>query len=445
MINSDISYVKGALMSTYGPLEGSNAQIPPSLKEEEMRVRAHKKYWLWLLILILLAGVAWGAYKLRARSQEASATRTGPGAGRAIPVAVAPVESRDVPIYLEGLGTVNAFNTVTVKSRVDGQLVEVAYREGQFVRAGDFLAQIDPRPFQVALDQMQGQLAKDQAQLDGARIDYARYQKLSQEGVTPRAQFDTQSALVSQLEGAVRADQALINSQRLNLTYCRITAPLSGRMGLRLVDQGNIIHANDPNGLVVITQLQPISVIFTLPQDQLPVVYKKLREGAKLPADAFDRDNTTKIATGTLLTIDNQIDPNTGTFKLKTIFDNNDGVLFPNQFVNVHLLVDTRRSLTVVPAAAIQRGPQGAYVYVVTGGDSVKIRSVTIALTSGSSVGISEGLRPGESVVVDGQDKLQDGSKIDARTSTGGPAGAGGPGSGQGGRGGARGGGGQPQ
>ncbi|MBZ5535609.1 MAG: MdtA/MuxA family multidrug efflux RND transporter periplasmic adaptor subunit [Acidobacteriia bacterium] len=410
-----------------------------------MRVRAHKKYWLWLLILILLAGVAWGAYKLRARSQEASATRTGPGAGRAIPVAVAPVESRDVPIYLEGLGTVNAFNTVTVKSRVDGQLVEVAYREGQFVRAGDFLAQIDPRPFQVALDQMQGQLAKDQAQLDGARIDYARYQKLSQEGVTPRAQFDTQSALVSQLEGAVRADQALINSQRLNLTYCRITAPLSGRMGLRLVDQGNIIHANDPNGLVVITQLQPISVIFTLPQDQLPVVYKKLREGAKLPADAFDRDNTTKIATGTLLTIDNQIDPNTGTFKLKTIFDNNDGVLFPNQFVNVHLLVDTRRSLTVVPAAAIQRGPQGAYVYVVTGGDSVKIRSVTIALTSGSSVGISEGLRPGESVVVDGQDKLQDGSKIDARTSTGGPAGAGGPGSGQGGRGGARGGGGQPQ
>lgn len=432
-------------MSTYGPLEGSNAQIPPSLKEEEMRVRAHKKYWLWLLILILLAGVAWGAYKLRARSQEASATRTGPGAGRAIPVAVAPVESRDVPIYLEGLGTVNAFNTVTVKSRVDGQLVEVAYREGQFVRAGDFLAQIDPRPFQVALDQMQGQLAKDQAQLDGARIDYARYQKLSQEGVTPRAQFDTQSALVSQLEGAVRADQALINSQRLNLTYCRITAPLSGRMGLRLVDQGNIIHANDPNGLVVITQLQPISVIFTLPQDQLPVVYKKLREGAKLPADAFDRDNTTKIATGTLLTIDNQIDPNTGTFKLKTIFDNNDGVLFPNQFVNVHLLVDTRRSLTVVPAAAIQRGPQGAYVYVVTGGDSVKIRSVTIALTSGSSVGISEGLRPGESVVVDGQDKLQDGSKIDARTSTGGPAGAGGPGSGQGGRGGARGGGGQPQ
>ncbi|MBZ5552067.1 MAG: MdtA/MuxA family multidrug efflux RND transporter periplasmic adaptor subunit [Acidobacteriia bacterium] len=437
------------MMSAYSPLEGSNTRIPPSVKEEEMKVRAHKRYWLWLLILILLAGVAWGAYKLRARSQEASAGKPGPGAGRAVPVAVAPVESRDVPVYLEGLGSVTAFNTVTVKSRVDGQLVEVVFREGQFVRAGDFLAQIDPRPYQVALDQMQGQLAKDQAQLDGARIDYARYQKLSQEGVTPRQQFDTQSALVNQLEGSVRADQAQINNQKLNLTYCRITAPIGGRIGLRLVDQGNIIHANDPNGLVVITQLQPIAVIFTLPQDQLPLVYKKLRDGVKFPADAYDRDNTTKLASGTLLTIDNQIDPNTGTYKLKAVFGNEDNVLFPNQFVNVHLLVDTRRGLTVVPAAAIQRGPQGAYVYVVTGGDSAKIRPVTIALTSGSYVGINEGLRPGESVVVDGQDKLQDGSKIDARTPTGGTAGAGGPGGGQrggqGGRGGARGAGGRSQ
>jgi multidrug efflux system membrane fusion protein len=267
--------------------------------------------------------------------------------------------------------------------------------------------------------------------------------------VTPRQQFDTQSTLVNQLEGAVRADQAQINNQKLNLTYCRITAPISGRIGLRLVDQGNIIHANDPNGLVVITQLQPIAVIFTLPQDQLPLVYKKLRDGAKLTADAYDRDNTTKIASGTLLTIDNQIDPNTGTYKLKTVFSNEDNVLFPNQFVNVHLLVDVRRGLTVVPAAAIQRGPQGSYVYVVTGGDSVKIRLVSIALTSGSFVGVSEGLHPGESVVVDGQDKLQDGSKIDARASTSGTEGAGGPGGGsgrgQGGRGGARGGEGRSQ
>jgi multidrug efflux system membrane fusion protein len=344
----------------------------------------------------------------------------------AVPVVVATAQQADLPVYMSGLGTVTAFNTVTVKSRVDGQLINVAFQEGQFVNRGDLLVEIDPRPYQVALDQAQGQLAKDQAQLNGAHLDYERYQKLSQEGVTTRQQFDSQSALVGQLEGAVRADQAQINNQSLNLTYCRITAPISGRVGLRLVDQGNIVHANDSNGLLVITQVQPISVTFTLPQDQLPVVYQKLRAGAKLSVDAYDRNDTTKIAAGTLLTIDNQIDPSTGTYKLKAVFNNQDNALFPNQFVNVHLLVDTRRGLTVVPAAAIQRGPQGTYVYVATNESTVKIRPVTIALAAGNSVGFSDGLQPGESVVVDGQDKLQDGSKIDARTSTGGATGAGG-------------------
>jgi multidrug efflux system membrane fusion protein len=435
-------------MSSSGPIGGSDSATSTGLNQAVLPVRSRPRYWLWLLILILLVGVAWGGYRFKARSQEPTTTRSNPGAGRAIPVAVALVESRDVPVYMEGLGSASAFNTVTVKSRVDGQLVEVAFREGQSVHAGEFLAQIDPRPYQVALDQMQGQLAKDQAQLDGARLDYARYQKLSQEGVTPRQQFDTQSALVNQLEGAVRADQAQINNQKLNLTYCRITAPLSGRIGLRLVDQGNIVHANDPNGLVVITQLQPIAVIFTLPQDQLPVVYKKLRDDIKLSVDAYDRDNTTKIASGTLLTIDNQIDTTTGTYKLKAVFDNRDNGLFPNQFVNVHMLVDTRRGLTVVPAPAIQRGPQGTYVYVVVGGNSVKIRPVTIALTSGSFVGIGAGLQPGETVVVDGQDKLQDGSKVDSRTPTGRTSGEGGLSSGSPGgqgRGASKGGGGQPR
>jgi multidrug efflux system membrane fusion protein len=297
--------------------------------------------------------------------------------------------------------------------------VKINFTEGQTVHAGDALVEIDPRPYQVQLEQAEGQLAKDQAQLQDVKVDYDRYQQLFKEGVVPKQQVDTQQAQVGQYLGAIKADQAAIDNAKLQITYSHITAPITGRVGLRLVDMGNIVHATDTTGLLVITQLQPIAVIFSLPQDQLSQVMSKLH-GAQLPVEAYDRDDTTKIATGKLLTIDNQIDTTTGTYKLKSEFGNEKNSLFPNQFVNIHLLVDTKRNVTIVPSTAVQRGPQGTYVYLAQKDNSVKIRPVTMALTSGNSVGITKGLQAGDVVVVDGQDKLQDGSKIDARNSTGG-------------------------
>lgn len=329
-----------------------------------------------------------------------------------VPVVVAAAQRGDLPVYFNGLGNVTAFNTVTVHSRVDGQLVNVAFKEGQYVHEGDLLLQIDPRPFQVQLEQAQGQLAKDQAQRKDAEVNLGRYKLLFSEGVIPQQQLDTQAALVGQFDGAIKSDQSQIDNAKLQLTYSRITAPITGRVGLRLVDPGNIVHATDANGLVVIAQLQPIAVLFSLPQDQLPQVNAKLRAGAQLTVEAYDRDDTQKIATGKLLTIDNQIDLTTGTYKLKAVFDNKDKALFPNQFVNVHLLVDTKHNLTIVPTPAIQRGPQGTYVYAVGSDNTVKIRTVTIAQTTGNSIGLSGGLNAGDIVVIDGQDKLQDGSKV---------------------------------
>src|SRR5215471_13570340 len=391
-------------------------------------------WWLWILALAGIVLAVWyfrgsrNASEAANPSAPAAAAKSGKGgAGMGnfvVPVVVAAAQHGDLPVYFNGLGTVTAFNTVTIRSRVDGQLINVAFKEGQYVHEGDLLAQIDPRPFQVQLQSAQGMLAKDQALRKDAEVNLQRYQLLFKEGVIPQQQLDTQAALVGQYDGSIRADESAIANAQLQLTYSRITAPINGRVGLRLVDPGNIVHANDTNGLVVITQLQPIAVLFSLPQDQLPQVSSKLRSGVQLNVDAYDRDDTQKIATGKLLTMDNEIDPTTGTYKLKSVFSNVDNAFFPNQFVNIHLLVNTMRNLTIVPASAIQRGPQGTYVYAVGGDNTVKIRPVTVALNTATSVGVNGGVNAGEVVVIDGQDKLQDGSKVTPSAAGGGNGGA---------------------
>lgn len=333
----------------------------------------------------------------------------------AVPVSVATAERRDMPYYLTGLGSVNAFYTDSIKSRVDGELMQVNFKEGQFVNKGDLLVVIDPRPYQVALEQAQAMLFKDQATLRDAKLNLERYKGLLQNsGAMSQQQVDTQAATVDQLEGTVRTDQAAIDNAKLNLVYCHITSPISGRVGLRLVDPGNIVHATDTNPLLVITQLQPIAIIFTLPEDQLPTVSQHMAQG-QLEVDAFSRDDQTKLATGKLLTIDNQIDQTTGTGKLKAIFENKENTLWPNQFVNARLLLEVRRNSTVIPAAAIQRGPQGTYVFVVKPDKTVNIHPVTIAFTQENLSNIASGLVPNDIVVTDGQDKLQEGSHIEMR------------------------------
>jgi multidrug efflux system membrane fusion protein len=361
-----------------------------------------------LAAVLLLAG--FGA----ACTGSASApSRTRANTQQTIPVTVAPVQNEDLPIYLNGLGSIAAYFTVGVKSRVDGQLVNVKFREGEFVKKGDLLAVIDPRPYQVQLEQAQAQLFKDQASLRDAQLNYERYKGLLQNsGAISQQQVDTQKATADQLEGAVRNDQATVDNAKLNLMYCHITAPESGRIGLRLVDPGNIVHASDANPLLVITQLQPITALFTLPEDQIPSVAQHMR-GSPLQVDAYSRDDQTKIATGKLLTIDNQIDQTTGTARLKAVFENKGSELWPNQFVNIHLLLETRKNATVIPTAAVQRGPQGSYVYVVKSDKTVEVRQVNVAITENNVAQIASGVSPGETVVIDGQDKLQPGSPVE--------------------------------
>ena len=378
---------------------------------------------LWLLVFVGLGYFGYRYYqasqKKAAAAQVAQAARL---AGRAVSVSATAVRRGDVPILLRGLGNVIAFNTVNVKARVDGPIVQVNFREGQFVTKDEVLLEIDPRPYQVVLEQAQGNLARDEAQLRDAQVNLERYRKLWDDQVIPKQQFDTQAAQVGQFQGAIEVDKAAIDSAELNLSFTKVAAPIAGRIGLRQVDIGNIVHATDPGPLAIITQMQPIAVLFTIPADDLPPVLAKLRADVKLRVDAYDRADRAKVASGILETVDNQIDPTTGTSRLKAIFDNQDNALFPNQFVNCRLMLDTMRGVVIIPAAAVERGPQGAYVYVVKPDHTVAMRPITIGTTEGNEVEAASGLAPGETVVTDGQDKLQEGTKVDIRPAAGTPA-----------------------
>jgi multidrug efflux system membrane fusion protein len=361
-----------------------------------------------LLILLVIVGiVVW------VRSRPASdVQRARPGLP---PVATAPVQSGDINVTINALGTVTSLATVTIRTQISGQLVRVAFTEGQIVNKGDLLAEIDSRPYQLALAQAEGALKRDQALLQAAKLDLERYQNLVKTNAIPRQQLDTQAALVQQDEGLVIADQAQIDTARLNITYCNIVAPVSGRLGLRQVDQGNYVTPGDANGLVIITQLAPISVVFTTAEDNLPPILKRLQAGASLAVTAYDRSGRTKLATGTLSTLDNQIDTTTGTVKLRAQFDNTDSALFPNQFVNVELLVDVLHDTPVVPSSAIQRGAPGTFVYLVNADSTVSVKPVELGPVNGDRIAVKSGLTPGEQVVVDGADKLRDGVKITLR------------------------------
>jgi multidrug efflux system membrane fusion protein len=378
---------------------------------------------VWLLIIAAAALAVW-----MIRSRQTNAQAPGGAGGRAgrvmvIPVAAAPATRGDIPVYLDGLGSVTPVYTVSVHTRVDGQLMNVYFKEGQFVNVGDVLLDIDPRPFQVMLEQAQGLMAHDQALLANSKVDLARYQTLLAQDAIPKQQLDTQVSTVAQYEGAIKTDQGAIDNAKLQIVYCHITAPIGGRVGLRLVDPGNIVHASDANPLLVITQMQPITVVFTLPEDSLPPVLQKLHAGARLTVDAYNRDRTRKLSSGYLLTTDNQIDQTTGTLKLKAVFENRDGTLFPMQFVNVRLLVEVKRQQVIVPAVAIQRGSQGTYVYVVKPDSTADVRVVTTGVSEGGNTSIDRGIEVGENVVIDGADKLQPGTKVTVRTPTGAPTG----------------------
>lgn len=395
------------------------------MKLEENKARTFRwRTWLFLVLLVSSITAYYvikpfnseGSEKLEtAKNGEEQRGRDGKPDKKSkgiSSVTAEPVTLADVPIYLNGLGTVTGLRTVTVKSRVDGELLRVLYKEGAMVKAGDLLAEIDPRNYQIQLMQVEGQLLRDEALLKNAELDADRYKTLLAQDSIAAQQVATQESLVKQYQGTVATDKALVANAKLQLSYTKITAPISGRLGLRLVDQGNIVKASDATGLAVITQIQPISVVFTLPEDALPAVMLSLNTGKPLAVEAFDRSGKNKLATGQLMAVDNQIDPSTGTVKLKSQFANTDGALFVNQFVNVRMLMDTLHSIPVIPSSAVQTGEKGSFVYVLKDDQTVSVRPVKLGVVQGENVAVLEGLKADELVVIDGTDKLREGAKV---------------------------------
>jgi len=389
--------------------EFDRSGVRPSDVVSRPRHRSRLRWLFWLLLVLAIIGaVVW--YYHRPSEQPKTGGRN--QFGGPTPVGVATVQKGDMPVTLTGLGTVTPLATVTVKTQINGYLTEVAFQEGRMVKKGDFLAQIDPRPYQVALEQAEGQLAKDQALLKNAQLDLQRYNTLVAQNSIATQTRDTQVSLVAQDQAAIKTDQAQVDAQKLNLVYAHIVSPVTGRVGLRQVDAGNYVQTSDPNGIVVVTQLQPISVIFTLPEDNLPAVMKQVHAGASLPVTAYDRTGTAVLGKGRLETVDNQIDTTTGTVKLRATFDNEQEILFPNQFVNVQLLVNTMKGVGIVPTAAIQHGAPGAFVYVVKPDQTAAVKQVKLGPSDGQHIAVLDGLQPGEQVVVDGSDRLREGAKV---------------------------------
>jgi multidrug efflux system membrane fusion protein len=417
-------------------MDGTRAERAPTAPAETLTPRpgddtrrpGPPNPWLGRLVrIVLVLALAWAGWRygwqmLQPMLGQGAATAARRGAGAPPqPVGAATIGRGNIRVMLNGLGTVTPLATVTVKTQISGQLTEIGFKEGQLVTKGDFLAQIDPRPYQVALEQAQAALARDQATLRGAQVDLARYRTLVAQDSIAKQTRDTQAALVATDEGTVQSDQAAIDSAKLNLAYCHIVAPATGRVGLRQVDAGNYVTPSDSNGIVVITQLQPISVLFSVPEDDIPQIQRQLHAGVTLPVVAFDRTDTTQLATGSLETIDNQVDTTTGTVKLRATFANTDEALFPSQFVNAHVLVRTLDNVVTAPTAAIQQGEPGTFVYVIGADDVVHVTPVTLGPQDGAMVEITKGLQGGERVVIDGADRLREGARVSVPT--GGPAG----------------------
>lgn len=394
--------------------------------------RSPRRWLFGLLVLLVIAALCWkfwpgGAAPKEGAGQKAAVGHTGRaggmrpgfgGAAGAVPVRVAPAVKGDFPLYYRALGTVTALNTINVRSRVGGELIKVSFEEGQMVKAGDLLAEIDPRPYQNALLQAEGTLLQNQAQLKNAQVDVERYRGLYREDSIAKQTLDTAEALVGQYQGTVKTNQAAVNDAKLNLEFTRIRAPIAGRVGLRQLDVGNLVAANDTTALAIITQTQPISVAFTLPENSLDVVLERYRSGARLPAEAWDRGDAKLQATGVLQSLDNQIDVATGTLKFKARYENRDQALFPNQFVNVHLLADTLKDVVLAPAAAIQFGTNGTFVYAMDGDKKVTIRPLKVGASDGENTVVIEGLKAGERVVLEGTDRLKEGSEVEVVNDT---------------------------